>query len=68
MIFFTKLLVFALTLIVGLLILKYLDKIVYTLGKSEWAETKIGTGGTYTMWRLFALFIIIGGFLFALFI
>lgn len=58
-----RLLVFAIGLTVGLLILKYLDRIVYNLGKSDWAEAKFGAGGTYVVWQWAALAIIVITFL-----
>ncbi len=65
--FWLRFLIFALGLIAGLLLLKYVDKIVYTLGKSEWAEQKLGTGGTFTLWRFGAVTLIVICFLIALF-
>ncbi len=64
--FLVRFLVFALGLTVGLLILKYLERIVYNLGKSEWAERKFGNGGTYILWQLVAVGLMIGSFVFAL--
>lgn len=63
-----KLLIFVLGFILGLLILKYQERIVYTIGKSEWAESRLGAGGTYTMWRFIGIGLIIISFLIALFI
>lgn len=65
--FLLRFLIFALGLLVGLLILKYMDKIVYTLGKNEWAEQKLGAGGTYTIWQFIGIAVIIITFLTALF-
>lgn len=65
--FFLKFIIFALGLLLGLLILKFLDKIVYTIGKNEWAERKIGSGGSYVVWQWLAMTIIVGTFLIALF-
>ncbi len=65
--FFLRFLIFALGLTAGLLLLKYVGKIVYTLGKSGWAEQKLGTGGTFTLWRFAAVALIVVTFLIALF-
>ena len=68
MLFVTRFFIFALGLIIGLLLLKYMDKIVYTLGKNEWAEQKLGTGGTYTVWKLIGIGVIVLSFFAALFL
>jgi hypothetical protein len=62
-----KLLVFIIGSLLGVLILKYRERIVYTIGKSAWAEQKLGMGGTYAMWQLIALGIIVLSFLAAVF-
>ena len=36
---------------------------VNLLGKSAWAEQHLGGGGTYTMWKLIGIIIIIVGLL-----
>lgn len=64
--FFERFAIFALGFVVGLLILKYMDRIVYTVGKNQWAEQKLGTGGTYTVWKLAAIGIMVLSFLIAL--
>lgn len=66
--FFTRFLIFAIGFLIGLLILKFLEQIVYTFGKSEWAEQKFGPGGTYTIWQIAAVGIIVVSFLLAMFI
>lgn len=63
-----KLLIFVVGSLFGFLILKYRERIVYTVGKSEWAEMKLGAGGTYAMWQLIGLAIIVLSFLAALFL
>jgi hypothetical protein len=63
-----KLLVFIVGSLFGFLILKYRERIVYTVGKSEWAETKFGAAGTYTMWQLIGTIVIVLSFLAALFL
>ena len=58
-----RILFFLATLIMGIGILKYTLQWVGWVGKSSWAEDKIGVGGTYTMWKLIAIILIILGFL-----
>jgi hypothetical protein len=64
--FFERFALFAIGFVVGLLILKYRDRIVYTLGKNQWAEQKLGSGGTYTVWQFIGITIIALSFLIAL--
>lgn len=65
---FGKLVTFVIGFVLGALILKYRERIVYTIGKSNWAEQKFGPGGTYTMWQLIAVGIMVVSFLAALFV
>lgn len=48
----------------GFWVMRYKDRIVGMVGKMEWAERYLGEGGTYNMWSLIGLAIIIGSFLF----
>lgn len=66
MIFLVRFLIFAIGFTIGLLLLKYRERIVYNLGKSEWAEQKLGEGGTYTMWQYIGVGIIVISFIIAL--
>ena len=59
----TKILIFLATLILGLGIIRYNMQWVSWTGKNQWAENKLGSGGTYTLWKLVAIAIIIFGFL-----
>lgn len=36
-------------------------RIVNLFGHQEWAERRFGPGGTYVMWRLVAILLILGG-------
>jgi hypothetical protein len=63
--FFVRFLIFGGGLTIGLLLLKYMERIVYNFGKSEWAEQRLGTGGTYRMWQLIALGIIVASLVLA---
>ena len=60
-----KVIAFIGALALGLVILIYTKQIVDIAGNSSWAESKIGAGGTYTLWKLFGVFVIIFGFLYA---
>jgi hypothetical protein len=59
----TRVIYFAVALALGLFILIKTYTWVSWTGKSSWAETKIGAGGTYTMWKAAAVAIIIFGYL-----
>lgn len=59
-----KILVFLLTLVIGIVIIRFTDRIVNIVGKSQWAEQKLGMGGSYSLWKLFALLLIVWGFLY----
>ena len=47
----------------GILIERFTERIVNFVGYSGWAEEKLGVGGTYTMWKLIGLIVIVGGVL-----
>ena len=52
------------SVLVGILILKYTQKIVDTVGHSDLADRYLGfgaSGGTYTMWKIIGLLVIIVG-------
>jgi len=63
---FGKIMVFILALGIGIAILRYSEPLVRTFGKSSFAEQYLGMGGSYTMWKLIALAVIIVGFLYLL--
>lgn len=56
---FLKILILILALAGGLSILKYTELLVRTVGKNEWAEKYLGGGGTYTMWKIIGILIIV---------
>ena len=63
--FLLKILVFILALVLGLSFLIYTEPIVRTFGKTDWAERHFQTfGGTYLVWKIVGIIIIILGFLF----
>ncbi len=62
---FVKILLFILSLVVGLSFLIYAEPLVRTFGKAEWAERRFSTmGGSYLLWKVVGIIIIILGFLF----
>jgi len=56
---FIKILTLVAAFAAGLMIIRYREPIVRFFGKNEWAEKYLGMGGTYTMWILIALLIIV---------
>lgn len=60
---FGRIVVFLLTLGGGIAILRYTYQVVRFAGKSAWAEGKMA-GGTFTMWKIIAIVMIIFGFLY----
>lgn len=52
---------FILAVVIAILIMKYTDPIVRLIGKNDLAEKYLGMGGTYTMWKLIALAIVLAG-------
>jgi hypothetical protein len=63
---FTKIIVFIVLFGAGVLILRYTEPIVHTVGKSGWAEQHLGAGGTYNMWKIIAIIAMLIGFLYLL--
>jgi hypothetical protein len=61
-----KLLIFLFGLPIGILIIVYRQKIVAFTGKLEWAEDKLGAGGTYTLMVILGIVVWIGSMMYAL--
>lgn len=61
---FAKVITFIVLFAAGVLILKYTEPIVRMVGKSSWAEQHLGAGGTYNMWKIIALIVMLFGFLY----
>ena len=61
--FIARLLVLLAAIGLGILIERFTERIVNFVGYSGWAESKLGAGGTYTMWKLIGLLVIIAGVL-----
>ena len=57
---FIKILIFLVSCGLAILILKYTEPIVRMVGKMGWAENRFGMGGTYTVWKLIAILLIVG--------
>ena len=57
---FVKILIFLVCTGIGILILKYTEPLVRMIGKMSWAENRLGMGGTYTVWKLIAILLIVG--------
>jgi len=59
-----RILVFFGAILVGILILKYTERIVNIVGHMEWADRYLGFGcggGTYTFWKLLGTLVIVAG-------
>ncbi len=50
----------------GLAIIRYAEPIVRAVGHMDWAERTFGAGGSYTVWKIAGVFVIIAGFLYAI--
>lgn len=61
-----KLIVFLIGFPIALLMILYRYQIIRFTGKFEWAETKLGSGGSYTLVIIFAMVIWIGCMMYAL--
>ena len=61
---FVRTIVFIAMFAAGVLILKYTEQVVRTVGKSGWAEQHLGMGGTYNMWKIIAIVVMLFGFLY----
>jgi len=61
---FVKILIFLACSAIGILILKYTEPIVRMVGKMGWAEQRLGMGGTYTVWKLIGILLIVGSLIY----
>ena len=46
----------------GILIVAKTFAIVRLVGKNDWAEQKLGSGGTYTAWKIIGVIVIIASY------
>ena len=60
---FTKLIVFVISFPLGLYFIIRAEPLVRLFGKNAWAE-RVMPGGSYNMWKLIGIIVIILGFLF----
>lgn len=56
---FVKILVLIIAIFACIVIIKYRWNIVQTVGKNEWAERYLGSGGTFTMWIGIAILVVV---------
>ena len=61
-----RIVVFVLAFAAGLGMIRYSRWIVLNFGYMDWAEKYLGSGGTYSAWKLFGVLIIIWGFLYGI--
>ena len=61
-----KLIIFLIGFPIALLMIIYRYKIINFTGKFEWAESKLGSGGSYTLVVVMAMVIWIGCMMYAL--
>ena len=61
-----RILVLVLSFAAGLGIIRYSEPIVRSFGHIDWAEKFFGAGGSYTVWKLGGVLVIIVGFLYAI--
>ena len=59
MVILVKILVLILGLVGGTAIIKYNYQLTHLFGYNSLAEKYLGTAGTYTMWRIFGVIIIV---------
>lgn len=59
-----KIILFILALVIGLYFLIKSEYIVRVIGHNEYAERYLGSGGTYLMWKIIGIILIILGFLY----
>lgn len=55
MLFIKRLILFIIFFVLGVLIVKYREKIVRIIGKNDLAEKYLGMGGTYNMWVIIGI-------------
>ena len=59
MVIIDKIIVFIVGIIAGVALMKYNFQLTRLFGYQEYAERFLGTGGTYTMWKLIGLGVIV---------
>lgn len=56
-----KIIIFIACLALGIFFLTKTERIVFFVGHSSWAEKYLGSGGSYTLWKIIAIFTILFG-------
>lgn len=55
---FLRILIFILSIVIGVVFIKYSYQMVRIVGHIRWAEEKLGTASSYTVWKLIGMIII----------
>ncbi|MCA9388868.1 hypothetical protein KC644_03875 [Candidatus Berkelbacteria bacterium] len=63
---FARLVGFVLSLGAGFALIRYAEVLVRTFGHADWAEKYLGSGGSYTVWKIAGILVIIFGFLYGI--
>jgi hypothetical protein len=50
--------------VIGICLMRYCEPLVRLFGKNDWAERHLGSGGSYTMWKLIGILVIVVGILY----
>jgi hypothetical protein len=66
MIVIFKILALVAGIVVGTALMKYSFQLTQLFGHNSWAEKYLGDGGTYTMWKLLGIALIILAVIYAL--
>ncbi len=61
-----KVIIFIISLAVGLYFLTKSEYIVRVIGHNAWVDSYLGRGGSYLMWKVIGIALIILGFLYML--
>lgn len=56
---FVKILTLICAIFVCLGMIKYREKLVRIFGKASWAERYLGAGGTYNMWIIWGVLVVV---------
>ncbi|MEK7184484.1 MAG: hypothetical protein AAB701_03140 [Patescibacteria group bacterium] len=62
----TRIVVFVVTFLLGIGIVRNAEPIVRSVGHLDWAERTFGAGGSYTAWKIAGVLVMIFGFLYAI--
>lgn len=62
----TRVIILILSFLAGLGLIRYAEPIVRSVGHMDWAERTFGAGGSYTVWKIAGVVVIIVGFLYAI--